>query len=89
MTSTSITYNLFIVWDTFLGGSAVKPYSVKPVGILNEVLFVHQAMSALVCCGPCFAPAALAEDGSLYPWINEMLSSTNDKVSWCLILWFL
>lgn len=37
-------------------------------------------MSALVCCGPCFAPNALAEDGSLYPWLSEMLSSTNDKV---------
>ncbi|CAH2252498.1 jg5393, partial [Pararge aegeria aegeria] len=37
------------------------------------------AMSALVCCGPCFAPTALAEDGSLYPWLSEMLSSTNDK----------
>ncbi|XP_013162097.1 PREDICTED: protein furry isoform X3 [Papilio xuthus] len=38
------------------------------------------AMSALVCCGPCFAPTALAEDGALYPWLSEMLSSTNDKI---------
>ncbi|CAK1553994.1 unnamed protein product [Leptosia nina] len=39
-----------------------------------------KAMSALVCCGPCFAPNALAEDGSLYPWLSEMLSSPNDKI---------
>lgn len=39
-----------------------------------------KAMSALVCCGPCFAPSALAEDGSLYPWLSEMLSSTHDKI---------
>ncbi|XP_061707570.1 protein furry isoform X3 [Cydia pomonella] len=39
-----------------------------------------KAMSALVCCGSCFAPNALAEDGSLYPWLSEMLSSTNDKI---------
>ncbi|KPJ10316.1 Protein furry [Papilio machaon] len=38
------------------------------------------AMSALVCCGPCFAPSALAEDGALYPWLSEMLSSTDDKI---------
>ncbi|KAJ2954554.1 hypothetical protein O0L34_g2838 [Tuta absoluta] len=39
-----------------------------------------KAMSALLCCGPCFAPTALAEDGPLYPWLSEMLSSTNDKL---------
>ncbi|XP_041986547.1 protein furry isoform X3 [Aricia agestis] len=39
-----------------------------------------KAMSALACCGPCFAPNGLAEDGALYPWLSEMLSSTNDKV---------
>ncbi|KAJ8737271.1 hypothetical protein PYW07_000542 [Mythimna separata] len=39
-----------------------------------------RAMSAVVCCGPCFAPSALAEDGSLYPWLSEMLSSPNDKI---------
>ncbi|XP_026316911.1 protein furry isoform X2 [Hyposmocoma kahamanoa] len=39
-----------------------------------------KAMSALVSCGPCFAPNALAEDGTLYPWLSEMLSSTNDKI---------
>lgn len=39
-----------------------------------------KAMSALVYCGPCFTSAALAEDGSLYPWLSEMLSSNNDKI---------
>lgn len=40
-----------------------------------------QAMSALVCCGPCFNPDALSEDGALYPWLDMLLSSPDEKVS--------
>lgn len=47
-----------------------------------------QAMSAVVCCGRCFDPSALAEDGSLYPWLREMLSSPNDKVKVHLLLFY-
>ncbi|XP_054276805.1 protein furry-like [Macrosteles quadrilineatus] len=39
-----------------------------------------QAMSAVLCCGPCFEPSALAEDGCLYPWLDSLLASTDDKI---------
>ncbi|KOB72698.1 Protein furry-like protein-like [Operophtera brumata] len=58
---------------------ALAPQPPPPDADERLTLAALRAMSALVCCGPCFAPAALAEDGSLYPWLDEMLSSTNDK----------
>ncbi|XP_028156652.1 protein furry-like [Ostrinia furnacalis] len=63
-------------------GSLVPPPPPPPPQDADERLHLAalRAMSALVCCGPCFAPSALAEDGSLYPWLSEMLSSTNDKI---------
>lgn len=39
-----------------------------------------QAMSALLCCGPCFDPQYLTEDGLIYPWLDTLLISTDDKV---------
>lgn len=40
-----------------------------------------QAMSALLCCGPCFDPPSLAEDGLLYQWLDLLLGSEDEKVS--------
>ncbi|KAM3968522.1 microtubule binding protein furry [Aphomia sociella] len=75
-------FSLFSGWCGSLGkhlGSLVpQPAAPEIDDRLN--LSALKAMSALVCCGPCFAPTALAEDGSLYPWLSEMLSSTNDKI---------
>jgi hypothetical protein len=39
-----------------------------------------QAMSALLCCGPCFNPQGLAEDGLFYPWLDMLLASHDEKV---------
>ncbi|VVC93780.1 unnamed protein product, partial [Leptidea sinapis] len=65
------------------GGEAratqATPSSLHKLAVPLARCEVPEAMSALVCCGPCFAPSALAEDGSLYPWLSEMLSSNNDK----------
>lgn len=77
--------NLFTLFSGWCGPIAKHLGSLVPQPTVMETddrlrLSALKAMSALVCCGPCFAPAALAEDGSLYPWINEMLSSTNDKI---------
>ncbi|CAG4984451.1 unnamed protein product [Parnassius apollo] len=78
---------LFSLFAGFCGplakhlGSLVTQPQQSPVEVDERLnLSALRAMSALVCCGPCFAPTALAEDGSLYPWLSEMLSSTNDKV---------
>nr|XP_032527553.1 protein furry isoform X5 [Danaus plexippus plexippus] len=75
-------FGLFAGWCgplvKHLGALVTQPATTEVDERLN--LSALKAMSALVCCGPCFAPNALAEDGSLYPWLSEMLSSTNDKV---------
>ncbi|XP_031631504.1 protein furry isoform X4 [Contarinia nasturtii] len=39
-----------------------------------------QAMSVLLCCGPCFDPQYLTEDGLIYPWIDSLLISMDEKV---------
>lgn len=38
-------------------------------------------MSALLCCGPCFDGQYLTEDGLIYPWLDSLLISRDDKVS--------
>lgn len=40
-----------------------------------------QAMSAVLCCGPCFDPNGLAEDDCYYAWLNMLLASQDDRVS--------
>ncbi|XP_049885792.1 protein furry isoform X3 [Pectinophora gossypiella] len=76
--------NLFCLFSGWCGPLAKHLGTLvpQPTPEVDERLNLSalRAMSALLCCGPCFAPAALAEDGSLYPWLSEMLSSTNDKV---------
>ncbi|KAJ0183584.1 hypothetical protein K1T71_000007 [Dendrolimus kikuchii] len=75
-------FSLFSGWcgplAKHLGSLVPQPSSLEIDDRLN--LSALRAMSAVVCCGPCFAPSALAEDGSLYPWLSEMLSSTDDKI---------
>ncbi|XP_045531819.1 protein furry isoform X2 [Pieris brassicae] len=75
-------FSLFAGWCgplvKHLGTLVPQPATPEVDERLNRAAL--KAMSALVCCGPCFAPTALAEDGSLYPWLSEMLSSTNDKI---------
>ncbi|XP_035430953.2 protein furry isoform X6 [Spodoptera frugiperda] len=61
-----------------LGSLVPQPQQLENDDRLN--LSALKAMSAVVCCGRCFDPSALAEDGSLYPWLREMLSSPNDKI---------
>lgn len=43
-------------------------------------IHIVQAMSALLCCGPCFDSQYLTEDGLIYPWLDTLLISTDDKV---------
>lgn len=43
---------------------------------------IFQAMSAILCCGPCFDPHYLSEEGIIYPWLDlvsltEFLLSLN------------
>lgn len=41
-----------------------------------------QAMSGLLCCGPCFNPQSLSEEGAiLYQWLDLLLASKDEKVN--------
>lgn len=75
-------FNLFASWSGIFA---------KPLGLANHISGTSaeeeklqfcslQAMSALLCCGPCFDPQYLSEDGLLYPWLDMLLSSKEDKV---------
>lgn len=40
-----------------------------------------QAMSGLLCCGPCFNSQSLSEEGAiLYQWLDLLLASKDEKV---------
>lgn len=81
--------NLFKLFNTWSG-----KYNTSLKQSLTEVDHNHkkttelqfaalQAMSALLCCGPCFDSQGLIEDGSFYRWLDVMLESSDEKVN-CL-----
>lgn len=37
-----------------------------------------QAMSSMICCGPCFD--SLSEESPYYLWLDGLLNSTDEKV---------
>ncbi|XP_053672318.1 protein furry [Anopheles nili] len=39
-----------------------------------------QAMSAVLCCGPCFDSGHLAEDGAIYSWLDMLMTSNDEKI---------
>ncbi|EDS42986.1 conserved hypothetical protein [Culex quinquefasciatus] len=39
-----------------------------------------QATSALLCCGPCFNPSHLAEDGAIYNWLDLLMAAKDEKI---------
>lgn len=50
---------------------------------LFRVYSGEQTMCALLCCGPCFDSSyLLTEDGVIYRWLDALLTSRDDKVSW-------
>ena len=76
-------FALFAGWSGRFGRplghtSTSQDVEEKPCSELQ--LSALQAMSALLCCGPCFNPQGLAEDGVLYPWLDMLLASHDDKV---------
>ncbi|KAF4524722.1 hypothetical protein B566_EDAN013957, partial [Ephemera danica] len=38
-----------------------------------------QAMSSLLCCGPCFNPKGLGEEGIYYAWLDLLLDCSDEK----------
>ncbi|XP_068083711.1 protein furry [Anabrus simplex] len=76
-------FTLFAGWSGRFGRPLGCPAPAqegeeKPGGELQ--LSALQAMSALLCCGPCFNPQGLAEEGMFYPWLDMLLASDDDKI---------
>lgn len=79
--------NLFTLFGSWAG-----PYG-KPLASTTQSheeekscselqLYALQAMSGLLCCGPCFNPQSLSEEGAiLYQWLDLLLASKDEKVS--------
>ncbi|XP_075228459.1 microtubule binding protein furry isoform X2 [Lycorma delicatula] len=68
-----------------LGVSAIVSTSHEPPASLSNdeeelQLCALQAMSAVLCCGPCFDPQCLAEEGYLYPWLDLLMGSQEPKI---------
>ncbi|KAE8748600.1 furry [Frankliniella occidentalis] len=78
-------FSLFTGWTGRFGralgvGQAQQEAQPDDSAACTELqLSALQAMSALLCCGPCFDPEALSEDGALYPWLDMLLSSHDEK----------
>ncbi|XP_044597140.1 protein furry isoform X1 [Cotesia glomerata] len=78
--------NLFTLFATWSG-----PYG-KPLTNVSSTfdedkscselqLSALQAMSSLLCCGPCFNPQSLSEEGAiLYQWLDLLLASKDEKI---------
>ncbi|XP_063231705.1 protein furry [Bacillus rossius redtenbacheri] len=76
-------FNLFAQWS----GPFHRPFDSLPAPQDAEErpcselqLSALQAMTALLCCGPCFDPQGLSEDGVFYPWLDLLLASQDDKI---------
>jgi hypothetical protein len=85
-------FTLFAGWSGRFGRPLGHPTSSQDVDErpCSELqLSALQAMSALLCCGPCFNPQGLAEDGLFYPWLDMLLDSHDEKVGICYMLFSL
>nr|XP_040229225.2 protein furry isoform X4 [Anopheles coluzzii] len=73
------------VWgssSTTAGISSGANTSVGTIAAEEEKLQFSalQAMSAVLCCGPCFDPGHLAEDGAIYSWLDMLMTSKDEKI---------
>ncbi|KAK9739122.1 Cell morphogenesis N-terminal [Popillia japonica] len=81
--------NLFLLFATWSGKYGVpfapitSPDSDQSHKKCTELQFsALQAMSALLCCGPCIDPEGLEyNEGDFYQWLDNMLNSHEEKVA--------
>ncbi|XP_071055767.1 protein furry isoform X2 [Onthophagus taurus] len=79
--------NLFMLFSTWSGKYGL-PFRQTPNlegdqshKKCTELQFAAlQAMSALLCCGPCIDPDGLADDGLFYQWLDILLNSSEERV---------
>lgn len=73
---------LFSTWSDKYGFPVKRAQNSSVDKKGSELQFAAlQAMSALLCCGPCFDVEGLAEDGPYYQWLDMMLESSDERVS--------
>ncbi|XP_072390599.1 protein furry isoform X1 [Diabrotica undecimpunctata] len=76
--------NLFTLFGNWAGKYGFPTGKVNSEGDMNNKKHVElqlislQAMSYLLCCGPCFD--SLTEESSYYLWIDGLLNSPDEKV---------
>jgi hypothetical protein len=88
-------FRLFSSWSGKYGMQFVTSASNKSSVLSEQVVqdkltefefSALQAACASLCCGPCFDQQDLMEEGSIYPWLNRLMASVDEKVrSRCLI----
>ncbi|XP_034942121.1 protein furry isoform X2 [Chelonus insularis] len=78
--------NLFTLFATWAGPYG-KPLTNSITSLDEErscselQLSALQAMSSLLCCGSCFNPQSLSEEGAiLYQWLDLLLASKDEKI---------
>ncbi|XP_052897871.1 protein furry isoform X4 [Anopheles moucheti] len=70
--------NLFVGWS---GSAYALPFAHGHHAEEEKLQFsALQAMSAVLCCGPCFDSGHLAEDGAIYSWLDMLMTSKDDKI---------
>lgn len=76
------TFNLFASWSGPFASALGITYTHANGNVEEEKLQFSalQAMSALLCCGSCFDTHYISEDGLIYPWLDALLGSKEDKV---------
>ncbi|CAH0545977.1 unnamed protein product [Brassicogethes aeneus] len=77
--------NLFILFSNWVGKYAIPYVPSSDIDTVNkknaELQFISlQAMSSILCCGPCFDTNDLSEDSMFYLWLNGLLNSSDEKV---------
>ncbi|XP_014611009.1 PREDICTED: protein furry isoform X4 [Polistes canadensis] len=78
--------NLFMLFASWAGPYGRPLTSVSSLHeeekTCTELQFsALQAMSGLLCCGPCFNPQSLSEEGAiLYQWLDLLLASKDEKI---------
>lgn len=80
-----IKQNLFLLLANWAGKYSIS--TIRPSLENDSVNKKHielqyaalQAMSSMLCCGPCFDN--LAEESPYYLWLDGLLNSTDEKVN--------
>ncbi|XP_058457794.1 protein furry isoform X3 [Malaya genurostris] len=68
--------------------SVVSHHAVSSSSTISSISFDEeklqfsalQATSALLCCGPCYEPSHLSEDGVIYSWLDMLMASKDEKI---------